>query len=92
MMASLNAVLTGAVAMASLVAAAFFLRFWRRTGDTFFRSFAIAFAIDACSRFALGLSPEAAETEPYFFVPRLVMFSLIIVAIIQKNRPGCAAS
>lgn len=77
--------------MASLVAAGFFLRFWRQTGDSLFRSFAIAFAIDAGSRFALGLRPGSAETEPYFFVPRLFMFGLIIVAIIHKNRPGSAA-
>jgi hypothetical protein len=28
------------------------------------------------------------EAEPLFYLARLVTFALIIVAIIQKNRPG----
>jgi hypothetical protein len=28
------------------------------------------------------------EAEPLFYLARLVTFGLIIVAIIQKNRPG----
>ena len=39
----LNAVLMGAVAMASFVAMLFFLRFWRQTRDSLFLLFAIAF-------------------------------------------------
>ena len=74
--------------MASLVAALFFLRFWRQTHDTFFLLFALAFAIDAGSRFGLGLGEVSQETEPLFYLPRLVMFGLIIIAIVHKNRPG----
>jgi uncharacterized membrane protein HdeD (DUF308 family) len=88
MTAALNAVLSGTVAMASLVAALFFLRFWRQTLDTFFLLFAIAFGLDAASRFVLGLDHISNETEPLYFIPRLVTFGLIIVAIVQKNRPG----
>jgi len=85
---SMGAVLQGAVAMASVVASLFFLRFWRQTGDSLFIFFGIAFGIDAASRFVLGLSHISAEMEPLFYVPRLVMFGLIIVAIVQKNRPA----
>ncbi len=88
MSGTLNSVLLGAVAMASLVAALFFLRFWRQTGDRFFLLFSVAFAIDAAARFALGLGHVSEESEPYFYIPRLVMFGLIIVAIVEKNRPG----
>jgi hypothetical protein len=39
-------------------------------------------------RLALGLTRPSDETEPLFYLARLVTFALIIVAIIQKNRPG----
>ena len=84
----LNPVLTGAVAMASLVAALFFLRFWRQTRDGLFLTFAIAFGLDAAARFVLGLTHFPDETEPLVFVPRLLAYALIIGAIIQKNRPS----
>jgi hypothetical protein len=87
MNAAVSSVLLGAVAMASLVAALFFLRFWRQTRDSFFLLFAIAFGVDAAMRFVLGLSHVAAEQEPLFYSARLITFGLIIVAIIQKNRP-----
>lgn len=80
--------LMGAVAMASFVAALFFLRFWQQTRERLFLYFAAAFAVDAAARIALALSHAPAEQEPYFYIPRLVMFGLIIVAIIQKNRSG----
>jgi hypothetical protein len=81
-------VLSGAVAMASFVAMLFFLRFWRQTRDGFFGLFAIAFGLDAASRAVLGFSHVSDEAEPFFYVARLVTFGLIIVAIIQKNRPA----
>jgi uncharacterized membrane protein HdeD (DUF308 family) len=88
MIGTVNQVMLGAVAMASFVAALFFLRFWRQTRDNFFLLFAIAFGLDALSRLALGLSHPSDEAEPFFFLARLLMFAIIIVAIVQKNRPG----
>ncbi len=85
---NLNAVLMGAVAMASFVAMLFFLRFWRQTHDSFFLLFALAFGVDAATRFLLGLMHLSQEAEPLFYVARLLTFALIIAAIIQKNRPG----
>jgi uncharacterized membrane protein HdeD (DUF308 family) len=84
---TINAVMTGAIAMAALVAALFFLRFWRQTRDNFFFLFAVAFAIEGLSRFALAFAQRSDETEPFFYIPRLVTFVLIIVAIVLKNRP-----
>ncbi len=86
-MSALGALLMGAVAMASFVAALFFLRFWRQTRDSFFLLFSIAFAFDAITRVLLGMSRASGEEEPLFYAARLVTFGLIIIAIVQKNRP-----
>jgi hypothetical protein len=78
--------ISGAVAMASLVAALFFLRFWRQTRDRFFLLFSLAFALDALTRLVLALIDIASEQEPFYYLARLAMFGLILVAIIDKNR------
>lgn len=85
-MSNLSSLMSGAVAMASLAATLFFLKFWRQTLDRFFLLFALAFAIDAAVRVALGLSTPSAEIEPLFYSARLLTFGLIIVAIALKNR------
>jgi hypothetical protein len=80
--------LMGAVAMASLVATLFFLKFWWHTRDPFFMIFAAAFAIDAIGRLVLCVLPISSELEPAAYLPRLVTFGLIVIAIAQKNRPN----
>jgi len=80
------AVFAGVIATLSLIAALFFLRFWRRTGDQFFLLFALAFAIDGASRLALAAIHLPDEFEPYAYLPRLVTFGLIIAAVVLKNR------
>jgi hypothetical protein len=89
MSATLPAVLTGAIAMASAIAALFFLRFWRQTRDSFFLLFAVAFAIDAVSRVVsyLVVANVDEKLEPLLYVSRLVMFAIIIYAIVRKNWP-----
>lgn len=84
---TLDILLTGAISMASLACALFFLRFWRQTLDPFFAMFSAAFALDAVTRFGLGLFPISQSIEPYFYISRLITFALIIGAIIYKNRP-----
>jgi hypothetical protein len=86
-MVHLANVLAGATAMASLAVALFFLKFWRRTRDSLFLLFAAAFAIDAVARVALTVVQVSDTAEPIYFLPRLVMFTLIAVAIINKNTP-----
>lgn len=88
MMDDIGSLLAGAIAMASCVAALFFLRFWRQTRDGFFLYFAAAFALDAVTRFVLSAADLSEETEPLVYLARLVTFCLIIVAIVRKNRPG----
>jgi hypothetical protein len=84
-MNTFNAALIGATAMAAPTAALIFLRFWTRSRDPLFLLFSLAFGIDAVMRFILGFSSHSAEDEPFYYLPRIVTFGLIIVAIIYKN-------
>jgi len=85
MMSTFNAALIGATAMAALTAAVFFLRFWTRSRDPLFLLFSLAFAVDAVMRFVLSFSTHSAEDDPFYYLPRLVTFGLIIIAIAYKN-------
>ncbi|MGC2083337.1 MAG: DUF5985 family protein [Bradyrhizobium sp.] len=80
--------LMGATAMASFVAMLFFMKFWRRTRDLFFLLFALAFGIDAISRLVLGVAQTSSDAEPEAYLPRLLTFALIVLAIILKNKPN----
>lgn len=86
-MGSLEPMLLGAVSMGLLVATLFFVRFWVRTHDTFFLFFATAFLIESISRVILAFERLPNENDPLFYLPRLVAFSLIAVAVLLKNRP-----
>jgi hypothetical protein len=83
----LETLILGAVAMGSLVASLFFLRFWVRTRDSFFLFFSAAFLIEAGSRVGLAFGRAANEYEPLFYLPRLLSFSLIALGVILNNRP-----
>jgi hypothetical protein len=76
----------GAIAMASLVASLFFLRFWRETGDRLFLIFSASFCLLAATRIGLGLSQVQQESSTHWYWVRLVAFLLILVAIVDKNR------
>ncbi|MBV9992570.1 MAG: hypothetical protein JOZ72_14925 [Alphaproteobacteria bacterium] len=84
-METLRSLLSGAVAMASFTAALFFLRFWFGTRDRFFLLFAAAFAVYGACQLALGLA-EGSDYEPLFYLPRLLTFGLIVLAVVGKNR------
>jgi hypothetical protein len=79
----LAAYFAGLFTAASLVAALFFLRFWKRSGDGLFLSFALAFVLlaanNACSAFIGG------DEYPAIYLLRLAGFALIIFAILRKN-------
>jgi hypothetical protein len=85
-MGEVNSVLMGAVAMASFTAMIFFLRFWQQTRDRLFLLFAIAFGLDALTRFTLGLINPTRELEPLFYSGRFATFALIAIGIALKNR------
>jgi hypothetical protein len=85
-MNGLEELLMGAIAMASAVAALFFLRFWRDTGDRLFAIFSAAFFLLGITRIGLALSRTHLEGQTYWYWVRLAAFLLILVAIVDKNR------
>ena len=84
-MSSVAVFLTGALAMGFLVASVFFVRFWRRTGDSLFAVFAAAFALMAANQALIGLFDIPREEQSPIFALRLTAFVLIIAAILWKN-------
>ena len=82
----MNQMLSGAIAIASLAAALFFLRFWRHTRDRFFLYFALSFALEGGNRIAMGLLVHLSEDNALFYSVRVVAYGLIVAAIWRKNR------
>ena len=78
--------ITGFTAMGCLVAALWFARFWRDSGDRFFAYFAVAFAVLGLNRVILGFLSESSEARPAAYSFRLLAYGLILVAIVEKNR------
>ncbi|MFL6549851.1 MAG: DUF5985 family protein [Povalibacter sp.] len=78
--------LLGVVVTASLVAAAFFYRFWRRTHDRLFLAFAAAFAIEGLNRVSFLFIESPNEGSPTIYLVRLLAFLIILAAIVAKNR------
>jgi Family of unknown function (DUF5985) len=76
----------GAIAMGSAIAALFFLRFWRDTGDRLFFMFALSFLLLGITRLGLAFSHDSVEGETHWYWVRLVAFVLILIAIVDKNR------
>jgi hypothetical protein len=79
--------LTGAIAMGSIVIALFFMRFWRSTRDRFFMYFALSFAIEGGHRVYSALTYQDAEDSPLHYLIRLLAYGLILWAILEKNLP-----
>lgn len=84
----MNEMLIGAIAMASMVAGLFFLRFWRSTGDRFFLFFALSFFIEGVNRVVLAPVAQDNDGTPAYYLIRLLAYGLILYAILDKNRPG----
>jgi uncharacterized membrane protein HdeD (DUF308 family) len=80
--------ITGMIAMASLVIGLFFLRFWRNTNDRFFLYFALSFGIEGVHRIVTTLSFDEHEDSPLHYLVRLLAYGLIIWAILEKNLPA----
>ncbi len=78
--------LQGATAMACLALSVFFLRFWRRSRDRLFAIFSLAFLVFASNRTVLVALGENAEAEALIYGGRAIVFGLILLAILDKNR------
>jgi hypothetical protein len=76
----------GALTTLSLVAALFFLRYWRSTADRLFAYFAAAFLLFSASWAALAAKPSIGEHDAYVYLLRLAAFVAIMIGIIDKNR------
>ena len=80
--------MSGALTLGFVVAALFFLRFWRRTRDRLFLAFAIAFALLALNQGLAQWLGAADERVGYTYLLRVIGFVLILAAIVDKNVSG----
>jgi hypothetical protein len=78
--------LSGLVIAGDLVAALFFLKFWRRSSDALFAIFSAAFLLLAIGQALLALTDVPVEERSWIYLLRLAAFILIIVGIVHKNR------
>jgi hypothetical protein len=83
--ADLVSYLAGAVTLGFLVAAMFFVRFWRRTHDRLFLAFAAAFALLALNQALASHFGAGDELTPFTYLLRVLGFVLILYAIVDKN-------
>jgi hypothetical protein len=79
-------VLSGATVLACAVAALFFLRFFRSTGEPLFARFALSFGLLGLHWLALAVTAPDYEFRPLLYVVRLLAFVVILFAIAEKNR------
>ena len=77
--------LAGAVTLGHLVAALFFLSFWRRTADRLFLAFAVAFSLLALNQALAQWIGAADERVAYIYLLRVLGFLLILAGIVDKN-------
>ena len=78
--------LSGAIVMGFAVAGLLFLRYWRRTRESLFLTFAASFFLLAFNYLWLAVTQIPVEERSPLFLVRLLAFGLIIVAVIQANR------
>ena len=80
--------MAGAVTLAYLVSAAFFLRFWRKTSDRLFLAFACAFTLFAVNQALIDMLAVMFEPESFAYLLRVLGFVIILGAILDKNLAG----
>ncbi len=86
MSATLTIFLSGAITSGFLVAALFFLRFWKRTGDRLFIAFALAFFLLSLNQALVALTDIPVEDRSWLYLIRLAAFAIILGSIWAKNR------
>lgn len=83
---ALMLLIAGVLSAGYFVAALFFARFWKQTGDRLFGFFALSFALLAVHRLWLAWAVLHESGTVAFYLLRLAAFVLILVAILDKNR------
>jgi len=69
----------------ALVAALFFVRYWKTSHDRLFAFFAAAFVALAGNWAALSLRVSE-QHVPYIYIPRLIGFLVLLAGIYDKSR------
>ena len=77
--------LSGMTAAGFLIAALFFFRFWKRTHDSLFANFAIAFLLFAVSQVTSLAVDAPHDDKTWVYLLRLAAFILLLIAIVGKN-------
>ena len=85
MNAELVTLAAGALILGYVAAGLFFLRFWRRTPDTLFVWFAVAFWLMAVNQLALAFLDVPRDEMHWIYLIRISAFALILWAIVWKN-------
>ncbi len=78
--------LSGAISFGFYVCGLFFLRYWHRSRDELFLTFALAFALLGTGQAILTLGNLPTEERGALYLFRLGAFMLILLAIYRKNR------
>jgi hypothetical protein len=78
--------LLGIIVAGSLVAAAYFFKFWRQSRDPLFAFFGAAFLIEGCNRTTFLFVAEPEGGDPIIYSVRLLSYLLILAGIAYKNR------
>lgn len=78
--------LLGVIVTASLVAGAYFLKFWIQTRDTLFLGFGAAFIIEGLNRMGFLFAEQPYGDNPVIYSIRLLSYLLILASIAYKNR------
>ena len=85
MIAMVESFLLGVICTCSLLAGIFFLKFWRRTRDTLFLAFGIAFLVEGVNRAVVVDLPDPGTGHPLTYVVRLLASLIILAGILHKN-------
>jgi arginine exporter protein ArgO len=78
--------IAGMLVITSFVIGLHFLKFWKQSKDRFFVWFAAAFWVFGLGWIIRAFDANVPEHSHWGYVPRLVAFLMIIVAILDKNR------
>lgn len=80
--------LWGMLTMTTLMAALFFLRYWRIGRERLFLFLSFAFIALSASWVALAMIKPSYEHRSVVYLLRLLAFAAIMIGIADKNRKG----
>lgn len=84
-MNGIHQLLPGAICMGYAVSGLFFFKFWSRTRDQLFVSFALALWVLALLRIAQSMLVQENELKAFLYFARLPAYGFILWNILRKN-------